>query len=364
MNELRMYVEHLFQDRVLTEDMVELKEEIYGNLVARYEDYLCEGMSEDEAIAQAKASIADIDEVLDEVDGDEPAEAAAAAGDADGREEGAPEKPAAATSEGGAPAAPTRKKWPIVLGVVVGTVALLFVIGVVAWNMIAPSSVHEDFDDDVIENTVGHLGDYEIQSDSYGNAYASDGNGNSLEADVQGDLTVVGEWHDEVLQDLLASSYRDVAAYKGTSLSDAEAIENLTDALPMGGYVRSVDTTCGNGALELAYSIDDNVEDGSVDLALVYNAAAIFCTVDECTEVRVSLVEHDDRDDHDDHDEHDEIEHTDCYILTRENLEQRLGFALTGDLVTEDGWIKLKNKYIYLGDFCEDVLDAAEHAVS
>ena len=36
MNELRMYVEHLFEGKVLTAENIELKEEIYGNLVARY----------------------------------------------------------------------------------------------------------------------------------------------------------------------------------------------------------------------------------------------------------------------------------------------------------------------------------------
>lgn len=50
MSELRMYVEHLFEGRVLTAEMIELKEEIYGNLVARYEDYVASGMSEAEAL--------------------------------------------------------------------------------------------------------------------------------------------------------------------------------------------------------------------------------------------------------------------------------------------------------------------------
>ena len=50
MNELRMYVEHLFQGRVLTDDTIELKEEIYGNLVARYEDYLASGMDAAESL--------------------------------------------------------------------------------------------------------------------------------------------------------------------------------------------------------------------------------------------------------------------------------------------------------------------------
>ena len=44
MNELRMYVEHLFEGKVLTPENIELKEEIYGNLVARYEDLIAEGL--------------------------------------------------------------------------------------------------------------------------------------------------------------------------------------------------------------------------------------------------------------------------------------------------------------------------------
>ena len=50
MNELRMYVEHLFEGKVLTPENIELKEEIYGNLVARYEDLVAEGVSEEEAL--------------------------------------------------------------------------------------------------------------------------------------------------------------------------------------------------------------------------------------------------------------------------------------------------------------------------
>ena len=54
MNELRMYVEHLFEGKVLTPENIELKEEIYGNLVARYEDLIASGLDESEAIAQTK----------------------------------------------------------------------------------------------------------------------------------------------------------------------------------------------------------------------------------------------------------------------------------------------------------------------
>lgn len=65
MNELRIHVEHLFEGKVLTGDNIDLKEEIYGNLVARYEDYVASGMSEAEALEKTKASMTNIDDVLE-----------------------------------------------------------------------------------------------------------------------------------------------------------------------------------------------------------------------------------------------------------------------------------------------------------
>ena len=64
MNELRMYVEHLFEGKVLTPENIELKEEIYGNLVARYEDLLSEGVPEADALRRTKESITSVDDVL------------------------------------------------------------------------------------------------------------------------------------------------------------------------------------------------------------------------------------------------------------------------------------------------------------
>ncbi len=61
MNELRMYVEHLFEGKVLTSSTIELKEEIYGNLVARYEDLIEGGASPEEALALTKQSMTSID---------------------------------------------------------------------------------------------------------------------------------------------------------------------------------------------------------------------------------------------------------------------------------------------------------------
>ena len=64
MNEIRMYVERLFLGKVLTEEVLELKEEIYGNLVARYEDYVASGMDAAEALRATEASITSVDDEL------------------------------------------------------------------------------------------------------------------------------------------------------------------------------------------------------------------------------------------------------------------------------------------------------------
>ena len=57
-SDIRMYVEHLFEGRTLDAETIELKEEIYGNLVARYEDYLAQGMTEAEAYRRTCPSAA------------------------------------------------------------------------------------------------------------------------------------------------------------------------------------------------------------------------------------------------------------------------------------------------------------------
>lgn len=59
-----MYVEHLFEGKVMTADLIELKEEIYGNLMARYEDLVASGMDAAQALEEAKQSISSVDELL------------------------------------------------------------------------------------------------------------------------------------------------------------------------------------------------------------------------------------------------------------------------------------------------------------
>ena len=69
--DIRMYVEHLFEGRTLDAETIELKEEIYGNLVARFDDYVAQGMSEDEAYARTCEAVTSVDDVMGEKDAGE-----------------------------------------------------------------------------------------------------------------------------------------------------------------------------------------------------------------------------------------------------------------------------------------------------
>lgn len=64
MDELRAYVDALFARRGDTPENRDLKEEIYGNLAARRDDLIAQGVPEAEAVRAAKAQLPSIDGVL------------------------------------------------------------------------------------------------------------------------------------------------------------------------------------------------------------------------------------------------------------------------------------------------------------
>ncbi|MBS4201904.1 hypothetical protein KHA93_20060 [Bacillus sp. FJAT-49732] len=65
MNELKVYVDHLFRKYKHHRNINELKEEILGNLEAKVSHLLAEGENETSAIAKAKSSITNIDDLID-----------------------------------------------------------------------------------------------------------------------------------------------------------------------------------------------------------------------------------------------------------------------------------------------------------
>ncbi len=66
-SKIRSYVNVLFTDVPRTKKAIELKEEILSNMNERFQDYLNEGKTENEAYGQTVASMTDIDAMLAEV---------------------------------------------------------------------------------------------------------------------------------------------------------------------------------------------------------------------------------------------------------------------------------------------------------
>jgi len=65
MNELKLHVDDLFKKYKNHRDIAELKEEILGNLEAKVSHLVAEGEDEKSAVAKAKSSITNIDDLID-----------------------------------------------------------------------------------------------------------------------------------------------------------------------------------------------------------------------------------------------------------------------------------------------------------
>lgn len=280
MNELRMYVEHLFEGRVLTQESIELKEEIYGNLVARYEDYVAGGMSEAEALEKTKASFTSIEDVFKESgeaedsNAGEPASAEAgergaaswnagatqAAPGADRmgsaaetaqmpRPEGVPVPPDGVGAEGQATAAAQaasktrapRKIWPFVVGGVLAAFILLAIVGTAVFGLIDEADVGEP------SSTAQSI----TQSDTAATD-ANQGTANGQDSSITGggnsnqtydDLDDQREYEaTKAVDDAIAAHSIDtLKSYTGNSLPDQGFFEHL----PLSMYVSSTGSEQG-----------------------------------------------------------------------------------------------------------------------
>lgn len=64
-NRIRSYIDHEFGDIPQTKKVKELKEELMGNLVEKYNDYLANGNSKEEAYTATISGIGDISELVE-----------------------------------------------------------------------------------------------------------------------------------------------------------------------------------------------------------------------------------------------------------------------------------------------------------
>ena len=383
MNELRMYVEHLFEGRVLTAEMIELKEEIYGNLVARYEDYVAGGMGEAEALAQAKASITSIDDVL-AGEGEDTFEGAASSASEDAEptavhvsdddagewtcEEGTATEGAAATVVQPAPATASTadasehaNPWLKILVVAAAVIAVILA-AVVVWNVVLEPTGDqlEDTVEDVVDATVaGGAG----QTSNGNNQDANSGNGAGANANTS-DTPTFSDPEDQreyeatmaVLDEIDAHDPTSLQAYTGDSQPSSVFFENL----PLGSYVSADETGSINaGAFEVYYvNVSEDIDGDAIDRAIVYNAAAAFSAYPNLQYLNVVV-----------HEAYDEHHDADVYAFDRSQLERAFANA-SGDAVTqfnsslfesEASWDVVRQQ-IDRHDFCDHQMDMAERS--
>ena len=375
MNELRMYVEHLFEGKVLTPENIELKEEIYGNLVARYEDLIASGLDESEAIAQTKESMTSIDDVIienpkdsssDECDGDDISDVADESGDSHDPDQVDPV--ASTPHDGPTPitenvavlhqqpeqSAPRKRTWPVVLAcVLIGL--LVMGIGFAGCSLMFGIKAFDQYDGEQtehVENVDASRGEGSSGSGSTaaGNTNPTPTKKNSeIFIDENGQVWVDGELGDELAEEVVNAGYGVVAEYVGTDLTDAAKVEALLRSLPMGEYASDVDVTEGVDVLSLAYrELPETLEGDSVDAALAYDVTAVFCAMPLVNEIQITLAES------------DEPLDESYYVFKRDEVQSRYGVRLDDLLVNEAGWYQIKEDNLYRRKFIENMVDAAE----
>lgn len=402
MNEIRMYVEHLFEGRMLTAENIELKEEIYGNLVARYEDYVAGGMDPAEALEKTKASMSSIDDVIEGVDdvretaradngdaakvdtaettvlpnaavakGSSPAQPGTVGETVTMPVAGAPLPPAgfegevdedvASVSSSANAAAPKGKRTRNVIIAAAAGFALFVVVGVGLINVLRIDRAEDRADSAVTEvqnsgQSTTNGGTASGQQSGQANGQSNSGQGNGASArnkevvvDADGTVWVDGELGDDIAVAVVNAQPGDISLYAETDPSDAANVESLIRLLPMGEWATDIDVTLGADVLGFAYrEVPDGYDGDSIDLALSYNTMALFCSMPLLNEVRVTVTEADDPMDED------------YYVFTRDNAQSRFGVMLSADMMNEAGWHQLKEDNLYSRKFAENMVDAAE----
>ncbi len=372
MNELRMYVEHLFEGKVLTTENIELKEEIYGNLVARYDDLIADGLDEDEALRRTKESITSIDDVLnsvsDESDSDEgstgvrkmPAgvedgvvtgETAAAPVDAT---VALPTPPAAVVEQDVREVSEKPSKRPhtfMVAALIVLALFILFGLGAKVLLDVVDDTAG-DAQEGIVENTQNVVtADPATGNDTSSSATAPTPTKQNREisVDESGQVWIDGEPGDELAEGVVNAGYGVIAEYADTDLADAAKVEALLRSLPMGEYVGDVDVTKGVDVLGLAYrEVPETLDGDSVDAALAYDVTAVFCAMPLVNEIQVTLTES------------DEPLDESYYVFKRDDVQSRYGVRLDGEMVNEAGWHQIKEDNLYRRKFIKHMVDAAE----
>lgn len=372
MNELRMYVEHLFEGKVLTPENIELKEEIYGNLVARYEDLIAEGVSEEEALEHTKQSMSSLDEIDEDMASDDPSTISSAAAQAEGAAQadsfvqteestqpdvtladGTKVIPVSDVEVSGEQAVPEPQPEKTldtgkVLKYGLIAFALIVLLGIGAKLMLGcVDDAAERWEDQASVVQVDPSPSPQGSSNSQGaDANAAD---NAITVDENGRAWMEGEPGDELLAAVVGATYSDATPYVDTKLEDAATVETLLHTLPLGDLATDIDVTKGSGVLSLAYREVPEAYDGdSVDVTLAYNVAVLFSTMPLVNEIQVTVAEQ------------GEPMDESYYVFTRDDVQGAYGVMLSREMVNESGWRQIKDDHLYARKFAERLVEKAE----
>lgn len=384
MNELRMYVEHLFKGKVLSAEMIELKEEMYGNLVARYEDYLASGMDAAEALEKTKASITSVEDVLADEDADEAAETEAPAAETTvlpgatvERTAGAPVPPRAEPELADlATPAMGRKITSKVL--IASLIALVFVVFAAFFGLLAVGCVSFGVTDDAqgqvtTANTVQGTGNGTADS-ATGNGNAAGNNGATSNSNVTGNGNAAGTTGQGQSTTPRFEDPEDQAEYEATSALDSvianqtaaslaetagagNAPANMVQSLPLSEYAGSTGSDTQQVRFNVRYdNVSDLIDGDAIDRALLYNATALMSAHSDIQQVTITV-----------HERYDSDYDTDTYTFDRATLEHAYSNASNGAIAaldsslfaSEEAWQAVRD-YVFRENFCERQIDYAE----
>lgn len=369
-NDIRMYVEHLFEGRTLTPETIELKEEIYGNLTARYEDYRAQGMSEDEAYARTCEAVASVDDVLDgekDPDGgtgaDEtlvaPLPATSGPGDA----------PTAASESVSGTERRGGRIWKVAA---VAAVVFVALVCVVAFGLSAGSGRASQGDPDANAQSVdvgaGNVTNADDTASAGGAGGVAGGGTPSAAADgtaaPNGTPSAAPDGTPVISTDDVT---REVASHDAAALSgsvqtswpvESTSVAQAVGGLPLAGFVSSAgsdaNTSLGNVVtVEYGWAKDERVAraDGdAVESALTYDAAALLCTFPSADAVQITVRETDSED--------GELD-VDVYSFRRADIERILSTTLTAERLTDGSWEGLRAQLSTERTY-DQVIDQAE----
>ena len=359
-SDIRMYVEHLFEGRVLDAETIELKEEIYGNLVARYEDYLAQGMSAEEAYARTCEAVTSVDDVIGAGEKDEPAEPTRVM---PGREhEAGPVPPPPASSEPptavtppapatpGTAATPAPRRWST--GVIVAVVAVVLVVagiaGCTVFNLLDTQRANEDYRGQTSQ-TVQQVDEPGTTAEPTGGTDTTTSpttdNGKTTSQTTGGQPTGTTQVTADDLSDQInAVAPETLSGYTSLSTAspDQDSLAKLVQGLPLSTYFAGANAGTRAGSLEVTYSYPTHDErdyiardDDYVDRALVFNAAALMCTIGDLDTLTVYETEPDDDSPHTE---------TDVHVFDRASMEEVLGVALDASQLTSENWTALRDQ--------------------